>query len=259
MSHAPPKSRLDKAEESLIALILGLMTLITFANVIARYVFNANILWALEATVFLFAWLVLLGASYGVKTSSHIGVDLLVNMANPALRKIMTFLALLACLAFCGLLLKGSIDYWWSFATENSFLEVNDIPAPDMLQPAFEWLARIQHDYNMSRMDPDFRWDFEYEAYEKLPRYIPYFALPLGMTMLTLRFALAGWDIWRGNRDLLISSHEVEEELEELSRAHDADSEAAAKAAAAPDHQPDPQPESEPKPVSAPATPSKEG
>ena len=57
----------DRLEENLIAIFMGLMTLITFANVIARYVFNSNILWALEATVFLFAWLVLLGVSYGVK------------------------------------------------------------------------------------------------------------------------------------------------------------------------------------------------
>ena len=61
-----PESKLGRLvseiEESLIAIILGLMTLITFANVIARYVLNSNILWALEATVFLFAWLVLIGA-----------------------------------------------------------------------------------------------------------------------------------------------------------------------------------------------------
>ena len=50
----------NQIEETLIAVLLGLMTLITFANVIARYVFNDNILWALEATVFLFAWLGLL-------------------------------------------------------------------------------------------------------------------------------------------------------------------------------------------------------
>ena len=52
----------DQLEESLIAILLALMTVITFANVIARYIFNDNILWALEATVFLFAWMVLLGA-----------------------------------------------------------------------------------------------------------------------------------------------------------------------------------------------------
>ena len=57
-------SRIDRIEETFIAIILGTMTLTTFANVIARYVFNSNIFYALELTVFLFAWLVLLGAGY---------------------------------------------------------------------------------------------------------------------------------------------------------------------------------------------------
>ena len=57
-------SWVDRIEENLIAVILGTMALLTFANVVARYVFNSNIFWALELTVFLFAWLVLLGATY---------------------------------------------------------------------------------------------------------------------------------------------------------------------------------------------------
>ena len=54
---------LDHLEETVIGALLGLMTVVTFANVIARFVFNSNILWALELTVFMFGWLVLLGAS----------------------------------------------------------------------------------------------------------------------------------------------------------------------------------------------------
>lgn len=50
-----PSSRFDRLEETFIAIILGLMTVFTFANVVARYVFNANIFYALELTVFLFA------------------------------------------------------------------------------------------------------------------------------------------------------------------------------------------------------------
>ena len=53
-----PKDRIGRAvnmiEETLIAVILGMMTVITFANVVTRYGFNQNILWALELTVFLF-------------------------------------------------------------------------------------------------------------------------------------------------------------------------------------------------------------
>jgi len=78
----------DAVEETLIAAILGAMTLITFANVVARFGFNSNILWALEATTFLFAWMVLLGASYCVKIKAHLGVDAVVNLFKPNVRRI---------------------------------------------------------------------------------------------------------------------------------------------------------------------------
>ena len=38
-------------------------------------------------TVFLFAWLVLLGSSYAVKRHAHLGVDLMVNMLRSNARK----------------------------------------------------------------------------------------------------------------------------------------------------------------------------
>jgi C4-dicarboxylate transporter DctQ subunit len=76
--------------------------------VTARYVFNDNILWALEVTVFLFAWLVLIGASYCVKTSAHLGVDLIINALSPACRRIMALVIVAACIAFSALLLIGS-------------------------------------------------------------------------------------------------------------------------------------------------------
>ena len=186
----------DVLEEGAIALILGLMTMITFANVIARYIFNSNILWALEATVFLFAWLVLLGMSYCVRITAHLGVDAVVNIVSPKVRKMMTLLAVAACLVFCLLLLKGSWDYWWKFATKASFLETNDVPMPFFLQFLADWMN-------------------EGEAYEKLPRFIPYAVLPIGMALLTFRFVQAGWRIWTGEQDLLIVSHEAEEMVAE--------------------------------------------
>lgn len=183
---------IDAIEETLIALLLAAMTLITFANVVARYVFNANILWALEATVFLFAWLVLLGVSYGVKKHIHIGVDVLVGNVPPAVRKALTVIAVLCCLAFSLLLLKGSWDYWYPFVSKRAFLVTEDIPMPDALQ----FLA---HALN------------EGEPYEKLPRFIPYFALPLGMVLLTIRYLQLTWEVITGRVDLIIASHEPEE------------------------------------------------
>ena len=90
-------SFLDRIEETIIAILLGFMTLLTFANVLARYLFNSNIFFALELTVFMFAWLVLLGASYAVKKNAHLGVDAVVNMARPSARRVMGLLSALAC------------------------------------------------------------------------------------------------------------------------------------------------------------------
>ncbi len=195
-SHRRPKTAVDQIEETVIAVILGLMTVITFANVIARYVFNANILWALEATVFLFAWLVLIGVSYCVKVTAHLGVDAVVNMVSPAARRVMTLVAVACCLAFSALLLKGSWDYWWKFASTASFLETDDIPMPGFLQFLADWMN-------------------EGEAYEKIPRFIPYFALPFGMALLLFRFLQAGWRVWTGEQGLIIASHEAEDMVEE--------------------------------------------
>ncbi len=189
---------IDEIEETSIALCLGLMTLTTFANVIARYLFNSNILWALELTVFLFAWLVLMGASYAVKKHIHIGVDVVINMVSPGARKLMAIISVCACLAFSVMLLVGSWNYWYPFATERAWLETEDIPMPEMFMFLADWIN-------------------EGERYEKIPRVIPYLALPLGMALLTFRFLQLGWDVLSGNVDKIIAGHEVEDELEELS------------------------------------------
>ena len=192
-------SATDKLEENLIALFMGLMTLITFANVIARYVFNSNILWALEVTVFLFAWLVLLGVSYGVKKSLHLGVDVVLNAVSPGMRRLLTIIAVLCCLLFSVLLLKGCWDYWSPFIGKRAFLETEDVPMPGFLQFLADWLN-------------------EGERYEKMPRFIPYFALPLGIGLLTLRYIQLTWRVLKGEADLLIASHEVEDEAEEAAQ-----------------------------------------
>jgi len=182
----------DAVEETTIALLMAAMTLITFANVVARYVFNSNILWALEVTVYLFAWLVLLGVSYGVRKHIHIGVDVLVANVSPRARRILTVIAVLCCLAFSILILKGSWDYWYPFVTKRAFLVTEDVPMPDFLQFLSTWLN-------------------EGERYDKLPRFIPYFALPLGMALLTFRYLVLTWEVLTGKQDSLIAIHEVAE------------------------------------------------
>jgi len=171
------RTRADKLEETIIAVLLGLMTVITFANVVARFL-DSNILWALQLTVFLFAWLVLLGASYCVKINAHLGVDLVVNSVSPPVRRFIGLLSVGVCLAFSLLMLKGAWDYWANFANlpgtegrwfplgfeENyrgkGWYEVDSVPLPEFLR----WMQDV---FN------------EGEEYEKIPRLIPYAVMPL--------------------------------------------------------------------------------
>lgn len=187
----------DHIEETFIAFVLGIMVMVTFANVIARYVFNDNLLWALETTVFLFAWLVLIGASYCVKKNAHLGVDVFVRMLPAGLQRMVTLIAGLFCLSFALLVLYGAWTYWAPFAGERAWYEVDDIRMP-------EWLQFLAPSMN------------EGERWEKLPRFIPYFCLPLGFALLVIRLLQATIRVWTGKQDLLIANHEVEELMEEV-------------------------------------------
>ena len=208
-------STTDRIEETVIAALLGLMTMVTFANVVARYLFNSNILWALELTVFMFGWLVLLGASYAVKKRAHLGVDALLNMMPQGLRRGMALFSVTCCLVFALMLLKGAWDYWAPYAElppttgrwfptglnfemrGQGWYEVQDIP---MIAP-LKFLETLIN---------------EGQSYEKIPKAIPYLVLPISMLLLTLRFAQAADAIWRGESDRLVASHEVEDELENI-------------------------------------------
>lgn len=210
MSHPKPSGFLDRIEETLIGTVLGLMTLLTFANVIARYGFNSNILWAVEVTSILFAWLVLLGASYCVKINAHLGVDAVLNLMAAKPRKALTVFAALLCIIYSIFLLKGGWDFWANFANlpgttgrwlptgfENDFLAKGWYETEDVVMPqSLQFMSDI---FN------------EGERYEKMPRLIPYFMLPFGFALLLFRFTQALLMVIRGERETLIVSHEAED------------------------------------------------
>jgi C4-dicarboxylate transporter, DctQ subunit len=105
---------LEQLEEGLIALLLAMMTIITFAQVIARYVFNYSFVWALELVTFLFAWLIFIGMAYGVRVGSHIGVDAVVKLLGPRTGRVVTIVATILCIVYSGLVLTGS----WTYITK---------------------------------------------------------------------------------------------------------------------------------------------
>ena len=99
---------IDRLEEWLMAALLAFMTVLTFAQVVLRYVFNTGLVWSLEATTYSFAALVLIGMSYGVRTKTHIATDLLTRKLSEPLQRYVALVAIIACLAYALLMLYGA-------------------------------------------------------------------------------------------------------------------------------------------------------
>jgi C4-dicarboxylate transporter, DctQ subunit len=119
---------LERVEELLIAALLGVMTLVTFAQVIARYVFNYSFTSALELTTTLFAGLIFLGIPYGVRVGSHIGMEALVHALNPRAARIVGAVAALLCFAYAAILLVGSCQYVSKMYGLD--IDMEDLPIP---------------------------------------------------------------------------------------------------------------------------------
>jgi C4-dicarboxylate transporter DctQ subunit len=124
-------SFIDRLEEALMGFFLAVMTVLTFTQVVLRYMFNTGLVWSLEATVYCFAWLVLLGISQGVRARSHIAVELAVSRLSPEKRKIAGIAALLVCMGYGVLMLYGSADY--VSGLYNLGHDARDIPVPRWL------------------------------------------------------------------------------------------------------------------------------
>jgi C4-dicarboxylate transporter, DctQ subunit len=101
----------EKMEEGILSLLLASMTLLVFMEVVMRFVFNTGLLWAEELTLLLSAWMVLLGASYGIKKGTHIGVDALVRTFPDGLRRVVAIITAVLCVAYCGLFIYGAWGY----------------------------------------------------------------------------------------------------------------------------------------------------
>ncbi|WP_281857995.1 TRAP transporter small permease [Litoreibacter halocynthiae] len=205
---------IDRLEENALALMLGIMVILTFVNVIRRYVFNASLIWSLELVLMLFAWMILLGISYGIKKNTHLGVDALTNILPTGPRKIVLIFASLICVIYAVLLMKGAYDYWAPFAgldvtsgrwfptgfTETrsrAFMETDQVPMPFFLN----FLGDLINDG---------------DSYSKLPDFVPYTMLPIACALILLRFVQAFIKVLRGTQHTMIVSHEAEEAIEDL-------------------------------------------
>lgn len=121
----------NKLEELLIGSLLAAMVIITCLQVVLRYVFDSGIVWGLEATSYAFLWMVLLGLSYGVRTNSHIAVDVLVTWLPSKFKRLLLLLSVTLGLMYTLTMLYGTYIY-----IERLYLleiHAQNIPVPKWL------------------------------------------------------------------------------------------------------------------------------
>ena len=99
---------------------------VAFTNVVARYAFDASLVWATELTIFLFLWSAFFGAAYCFKKDAHIAVTVVLDLMPSKIAKVMllmshtvtiTFLLAIAYYGYEYLFLlieldERSIDLW---------------------------------------------------------------------------------------------------------------------------------------------------
>jgi C4-dicarboxylate transporter DctQ subunit len=125
---------LEYLEEGLIVVLMGAMTLLTFAQVVARYVFNYSFVWALELTGVMFAWLIFIGMAYGVRVGAHIGIDAAVKALGERASRIVGCIALILCIVYALIVLWGGTSYVMTMYTVG--IEMQDMPVP-------QWVPRL--------------------------------------------------------------------------------------------------------------------
>ncbi|GAB5506605.1 MAG: TRAP transporter small permease [Rhizobiaceae bacterium] len=191
-----------KLEENLIAALLAIITIVAFAQVVARYGFNTGWGGALELQRILFAWLILFGMSYGIKIGSHLGVDALIRLFPPKAFRMLAIFGAFCVLLYAVILINAAwltllgvdtstnwrqtcaVGYWTFMFQRGTGLD--DLRWPELLQSTFGLQDRVQ-------------------------RWIAYLMLPIGLSLLAFRSLQAIGQIWSGERELVIAGHEAEE------------------------------------------------
>ncbi len=118
---------INKFEENFLSLLLVGMTLLVFSEVVLRFGFNSGIDWSQEVTLYMMAWFVLFGASYGVKVGAHIGVDSFVKLFPKKIRQALGLLSVAVCIAYCVIFMVGAWNYLAKLKKINIAMEDLDI------------------------------------------------------------------------------------------------------------------------------------
>lgn len=99
-----------RVEAVAIALLVALLTGVTFSQVVSRYVFDDPLIWSEEAARYLFVWVTMVGAALGMREGGHYGLDIVVKRLPRAVRGAVGTVAALVVLAFLAVLFVTGVQ-----------------------------------------------------------------------------------------------------------------------------------------------------
>ncbi len=94
------RQTLAKVENIVCLAALSVMTVLTFTNVVARYVFSASFSFSEEITTYLFVLLSLIGSAVAARRKAHLGFTALADMAPPVLKRKLSLVSFSLALLF---------------------------------------------------------------------------------------------------------------------------------------------------------------
>ncbi len=89
----PVRGLITHLEEVLCAVLFAIMSVITCANVFARYLLKYSFAFTEELVVSFFVWLTLLGAAIAFREQSHLGFSFIVDRLPRRIQKIFLWLS----------------------------------------------------------------------------------------------------------------------------------------------------------------------
>lgn len=107
-----------------IVALLAAMVLLVFSNVVLRYLTNQSIVFVDELSRWMLVYMVFLGAILGLRDYAHLGVDTLVRLASPKLRRVMFVVSHSLMMVCCLFIVKGS----WAQVVINKTVTSASLP-----------------------------------------------------------------------------------------------------------------------------------
>jgi TRAP-type C4-dicarboxylate transport system permease small subunit len=111
---------LDHGVEWACILLLAAISIDLLLGVFSRYVLERTFVWYDEVARACFMWLVFLGAAVAVRRGAHFGLDVLVGMLPPPLKRAARLLTPLTVMVFSGALIWLGWDLMRHGATQTT-------------------------------------------------------------------------------------------------------------------------------------------